>query len=160
MRRYSFTWSLTAATIRLAAFSCREPWVLIGFLSASTVPAYFELASRGRPTRVFVIHMTVFVGLLVLGWTAVEVGGREMTPSGWATVPLLLAILVRCGTVPAHCWVTDWFEHATFGIAILIRRPAGRRLCRLRLVSPMAPAGSLHGLVDRLADHAPSTRRG
>ena len=40
---------------------------------------------------------------------------------------------IRCGTVPAHCWVTDWFEHASLGIALLyvmvhqqdIRRPLG-----------------------------------
>ena len=81
MRRFSFTWSLAAETIRLAMFSCKEPWVLIGLLAASTIPPYIELASRGRPTRVYVLHMALFVGLLVLGWTAVEIGGREAAPS-------------------------------------------------------------------------------
>ncbi len=76
MRRFSFTWSLAAETIRLAMFSCKEPWVLIGLLAASTIPPYIELASRGRPTRVYVLHMALFVGLLVLGWTAVEIRGR------------------------------------------------------------------------------------
>jgi NADH-quinone oxidoreductase subunit M len=146
MRRFSFTWSLTAETIKLATFSCEEPWVLIALLAASPVAAYFELASRGRPTRVFVIHMAVFVGLLVLGWTAVEIGGREVAPSTWATVPLLLAILVRCGTVPAHCWVTDWFEHATFGIAILFVAPLSGVYAAVRLVVPIAPGWALHGL--------------
>jgi NADH-quinone oxidoreductase subunit M len=146
MRRFSFTWSLTAETIQLAAFSCAEPWTLIALLAASTIPAYFELFSRGRPTRVFVIHMAVFLGLLVLGWAAVEVGGQQTVPSAWATVPLLLAILVRCGNVPAHCWLTDWFEHATFGIAILFVAPLSGVYTAVRLVLPIAPGWALHCL--------------
>src|SRR6516225_8669522 len=35
MRRFSFTWSLAAETLGLAAFSSREPWILIALLSAS-----------------------------------------------------------------------------------------------------------------------------
>ena len=50
--------------------------------------------------------------------------------SFWATVPLLAAILIRCGTVPVHCWLTDWFEHASLGIALLYVHSAGRRVCR------------------------------
>jgi NADH-quinone oxidoreductase subunit M len=146
MRRFSFTWSLAAETIRLAMFSCKEPWILIGLLAASTIPPYIELASRGRPTRVYVLHMALFVGLLVLGWSAVEIRGREATPTAWATIPLLLAILVRCGTVPAHCWVTDWFEHATFGIAILLVAPLSGVYAAVRLVLPIAPDWVLHSI--------------
>jgi NADH-quinone oxidoreductase subunit M len=146
MRRFSFTWSLAAETMQLALFSCKEPWLLIGLMAATTVPPYIELASRGRPTRVYVLHMAVFLALLVLGWTAVEVRGRGAAPGAWATVPLLLAILVRCGTIPAHCWVTDWFEHATFGIAILLVAPLGGVYTAVRLVLPIAPEWILHGL--------------
>ena len=39
-------------------------------------------------------------------------------------------VLVRCGTVPAHCWVTDWFEHASFGIALFVHAPLERGLRR------------------------------
>jgi NADH-quinone oxidoreductase subunit M len=146
MRRFSFTWSLAAETIQLALFSCKEPWLLIGLMAASTIPPYVELASRGRPSRVYVLHMAVFVGLLVLGWTAVEVGGRSAAPGAWAMVPLLLAVLIRCGTIPAHCWVTDWFEHATFGIGILFVAPLGGVYTAVRLVLPIAPEWVLHGL--------------
>ena len=146
MRRFSFTWSLAAESIRLAMFSSKEPWVLIGLLAASTVPPYIELASRARPTRVYVLHMALFVGLLVLGWAAVEIRGRGTAPSAWATIPLLLAVLVRCGTVPAHCWVTDWFEHATFGIAILFVAPLSGVYAAVRLVLPIAPEWVLHGI--------------
>src|SRR5262249_22228551 len=34
MRRFSFSWSLAAESIRLATFSCKEPWPLIALLTA------------------------------------------------------------------------------------------------------------------------------
>ena len=139
MRRFSFSWSLAAETIRLATFCCKEPWVLIALLTASTVPPYVELVNRGRPTRVYTLHMALFVVLLVLGWAMVEAGGRDAVPSAWATVPLLVAILVRCGTVPAHCWMTDWFEHASLGIALLFVLPLSGVYAAVRLVLPIGP---------------------
>ena len=42
------------------------------------MPPYIELVNRGRPTRVYVLHMALFVGLLVLGWAAVELRGRDV----------------------------------------------------------------------------------
>jgi NADH-quinone oxidoreductase subunit M len=140
MRRFSFSWSLVAESIRLSNFSCTEPWIIIALLAISTIPPFVELVNRGRPTRLYVLHMALFVGLLVLGWGAVGLSGG---PSGiapwWATVPLLLAILVRCGTVPAHCWVTDWFEHASPGLALLYVAPLSGVYAAVRLVLPIAP---------------------
>ena len=54
-------------------------------------------------------------------------------------MPLLAAILIRCGTVPAHCWVTDWFEHASLGIALLFVVPLSGVYAAVRLVLPIAP---------------------
>lgn len=147
MRRFSISWSLAAEAILLAAFSCKEPWILIGLLSLSTVPPYVELRNRARPTRVYVLHMAIFVGLLVLGWSAVEIGGHP--PSGapwWAVTPLLAAILARCGTVPAHAWVTDWFEHTSFGIALLYVIPLTGVYAAVRLVLPISPPWVLEGI--------------
>ncbi len=90
--------------------------------------------------------MMLFVGLLVLGWSAVELRGRDAIPTALASILLLLATLVRCGTVPAHCWVTDWFEHATFGNAILFVCPLGGVYAAVRLVLPIAPDWVLHGI--------------
>lgn len=146
MRRFSFSWSLAAEAMRLAMFSCKEPWPLIGLLAIMTVPGYIELASRGRPTRVYVIHMGVYLGLLILGWAAVEFTGRDGPPAAWAVVPLLMGIMVRCGTVPAHCWVTDWFEHASLGIALLFVAPLSGVYAAIRLIWPIAPEWALHGL--------------
>lgn len=139
MRRFSFSWSLTAEAIRLATFACKEPWVLVALLALSTIPPYIELLNRGKPTRVYVLHMALFVFLLVLGWSFVDLDGHHTTQTALATVPLMLAILVRCGTIPAHCWVTDWFEHASFGNALLYATPLAGVYAAVRLVLPIAP---------------------
>jgi NADH-quinone oxidoreductase subunit M len=144
MRRYSFSWSLAAEAIRLATFSCKEPWILVGLLSISTVPPYVELLNRGRPTRLYVLHMALFVSLLVVGWSLVEWTSRSMAHAAawWATLPLLAAILIRSGSVPVHCWITDWFEHASLGIALLYVTPINGVYAAIRLVLPYEPEPS------------------
>jgi NADH-quinone oxidoreductase subunit M len=147
MRQFSFSWSMVAETTRLLTFSCKEPWVLIALLAISTVPPYVELRNRRRPTRVYVLHMALFVGLLVAGWSAVTLGGGPQTTAPWwAAVPLLVAILVRCGTVPAHCWVTDWFENASLGIAVLFVIPLSGVYVAVRLVLPIGPGWVLQSI--------------
>jgi NADH-quinone oxidoreductase subunit M len=140
MRRYSFSWSLASKAIRLATFSCHDPWTLIGLLTISTIPPYVELRNRHRPTRVYLIHMAIYVVFMAIGWALVE----SVRPSSgpvvwWATIPLVIAILVRCGTVPLHCWVTDWFEHASLGIALLFVIPLSGVYAATRLLLPIAP---------------------
>jgi NADH-quinone oxidoreductase subunit M len=146
MRQFSFSWSLASEAIRLAMFSCRASWLLVALLAVCTVPPYLELRNRQRPTRVYVLHMLLFVGLMTLGWAAAPAQVGQTTPSAWATVPLLLAILVRCGTVPAHCWVTDWFEHASSGNALLFVIPLPGVYAAVRLVLPIAPGWVLQSI--------------
>jgi len=139
MRRFSFSWSLVAETIRLATFSTKDPWVLIGLLAALTIPPYVELRNRGRPTRVYLLHMGLFVGLLVAGWAAIESGGPWSSPPTWGILLVLAAVLIRCGTVPAHCWVTDWFDNASFGNALLYVVPLSGVYAAVRLLLPVSP---------------------
>ena len=139
MRRFSNSWSLVSEAIRLAMFSCKASWLLVGLLAVCTVPPYFELKNRVRLTRVYVLHMGLFVGLMVVGWAGVAASAGRSAPPTWATVLLMAAILVRCGTVPAHCWVTDWFEHTSFGIAMLFVTPLPGVYAAVRLVLPIAP---------------------
>ncbi|MBI3863850.1 MAG: oxidoreductase [Planctomycetia bacterium] len=140
MRRYSFSWSLAAEAIRLATFSCEEPWVLVGLLASLTVPPYVELVNRGCPTRVYTLHMALFVALLVAGWAIVDTApGVSSVRAQVGVILLMAAILVRCGTIPVHCWITDWFEHASFGIAILYVVPLSGVYAAVRLVLPIAP---------------------
>jgi NADH-quinone oxidoreductase subunit M len=69
VRRFSFAWTLATSAIALAALACREPWGIIALLCAETMFPFLELRARGKPTRVYVLHMAAFVGLLVLGWS-------------------------------------------------------------------------------------------
>jgi NADH-quinone oxidoreductase subunit M len=140
MRRFSFSWSLAAEVIRLLTFSCREPWVLIGLLAVATVPPYLELRNRQRPTRVYVVHMAVFVALMIGGWWVIENSEHSSAPPAWwVTLPLVAGILIRCATVPAHCWLTDWFEHASLGIAMLYVIPLSGVYSVVRLILPVGP---------------------
>ena len=66
--------------------------------------------------------------------------------SDWAAACLLAAVLIRCGTVPAHCWLTDWFEHASFGNALLFATPLTGVYVAVRLVLPVAPDWALQGI--------------
>ncbi len=146
MRRFSSAWSLTAEAIRLAAFSCKEPWLLIALLAAGTVPGYIELVNRGKPTRVYLLHMILFVGLMTAGWSVVESGDGDSTATAWGTGLLMAAILIRSGAIPAHCWLTDWFEHASFGNALLFVTPLTGVYAAVRLVLPIAPDWVLQGI--------------
>ena len=148
MRRFSISWSLAAEVVRLATFSCRDPWPLVILLCISVVPPYIELRNRRRATRVYVIHMAAFVVLLVLGQAAVSwaTGGRPGLAPWWAILPLLAAILIRNATIPVHCWLTDWFEHASLGNAILYVVPLNGVYAAVRLLLPVAPGWVLSGI--------------
>lgn len=139
MRRFSLSWSLAAETISIATFSCEDPRWLIGLMAVSTLPPFLELWNRGRPTRVYVLHMGLFVVLLVAGWAAVESVGTSSPQPAWAILPLLAAVLIRCGSVPAHCWVTDWLENASFGNALLFVAPLSGVYAAVRLILPIGP---------------------
>ena len=147
VRRYSLSWSLAAEVIRLATFSCQEPWVLVALLAAATAPPAIELVNRGRPVRLYALHTALFVVLLMSGWAAVDAAGDVGSPLAQAGIILLMAaILVRCGTIPVHCWVTDWFEHASLGIAILYVVPLSGVYAAVRLVLPIAPEWILRSI--------------
>lgn len=146
MRRFSLSWSLYSEAIRLATFGCSVPVALVALLTISTVPPFIELRNRGQATRAYVLHMGLFVGLLVLGWALVEPHGGHDAQSACGVVSLLVAVLIRCGTVPAHGWVTDWFERASFGNAVLFVTPLTGVYAAVRLVLPLAPDWILQGL--------------
>lgn len=141
MSRFSFAWLLVGDSLRLAVFALTGPRELGILLALNTLPPYFELRRRGRPTRVYVLHMGLFVALLFAGLGAGAVGA-----DGTASVLLLLAVLVRSGTVPAHVWVPDLFENCSFGTALLFVTPIAGMYVAVRLVLPTAPDWVLTGI--------------
>jgi NADH-quinone oxidoreductase subunit M len=120
--------------------------MLIALLIAGTLTPVVELRDRGRPTRIFVLHMILFAGLLIVGWASVDSAVNVSDQTAWATVPLLAAVLVRCGAVPVHIWLTDWIDEASFGNAVLFVTPLTGVFAAVRLVLPIAPDWVLHSL--------------
>jgi len=47
---------------------------------------------------------------------------------------------------PLHCWMTDLFENASFGTALLFVTPMAGAYAAVRLVLPVAPDWALHGI--------------
>jgi NADH-quinone oxidoreductase subunit M len=146
VRRFSFWLTLLSEAVTLATFACREPWPLIVLLSLGTISPYLELRRRGKPARVYVLHMALFVALSALGWGLVTVDGVGREHSLWVLVPLLLAVLIRVGLVPFHCWVTDLFEHAALGRSLLFMLPITGAYAAIRLLVPIAPDWVLRGI--------------
>jgi NADH-quinone oxidoreductase subunit M len=145
--RFSFALMLLSETMRLAAFGCKEGWALVALMVAALPPVLLELIARRKPTRVFLLHQGLFVILLVGGWALVEAGSP-----GWGATALLGAVLLRSGVVPFHCWITDLFENASFGNALLFVTPLAGAYVAARLVLPIAPDWVLRtlGLVSLL----------
>ena len=150
--RFSLGWTLFAESVLLATFSCREGWTLIGLLALGTVPPWFELRyRRHEATRAYVLHMGLFVMLLVAGWSMIPadaIGHPEAITMSTVIGGMLLtaATLIRSGIAPLHCWMTDLFERATFGTALLFVVPMPGAYAVMRLVLPIAPDWALQSI--------------
>lgn len=145
-RRFSFAWNSFSESILMATLACKEPWGVIALLTLSTVPPALELMARGKSIRIYALHMGLFVALMVIGYALVEQAGREATQSAWAMTPLIAAVLIRSGVCPVHCWMTDLFENATFGTALLFVTPMAGAYAAMRLVMPIAPDWALQSI--------------
>ncbi|WP_182866780.1 proton-conducting transporter transmembrane domain-containing protein [Rhodopirellula sp. JC639] len=144
--RFSLKLTLVSECLMLATFSCRSSWMLIALLIVSTVPPYLELRKRGRCTRIYVLHMALSAALLPIGYgwlSAVDQTGSAILIPG---ALLTAAALIRSGIFPFHLWMTDLFEKATFGTAILFSTPLVGAYAVMRLVLPIAPSWALQSI--------------
>ncbi|MBX6311499.1 MAG: oxidoreductase [Isosphaeraceae bacterium] len=146
VREFSFARLLVSEAILLATLACKLPWGVIALLAAGTVPPYLELRKGRKPRRVYALHMVLFVALLCLGQLLLGAGDRSAGLSTPAIVLLASAVLLRSGVVPVHCWMTDLFEHATFGTALLFVTPMVGVYGVTRLVLPVAPPWVLQAI--------------
>lgn len=147
VRRFSFSANLLALSLLIATFSCRAPWGIVVLLALGTLPPLWDLRNRRKPTGVYVVHMTAYVVLLTLGWWMTS---HDHAPdrghSIWMLLPLVLAVLIRCGMAPFHCWITDLFEHASFGTALVFVTPMTGVYAAVRLILPNASNEVMHVL--------------
>lgn len=146
MRRFSLAWSLISVAVRLAILGSEASWTLVALLVACVVPPYMELRDRGKPRRIYALHMSLFAVLLVVGWAMIDFAPDRSEAARWASVPLFLAILIRCGAAPFHTWITEWFEHASFGNALLFVTPLVGVYAALRMAMPIVPDGALQAI--------------
>lgn len=136
LNRMSLSGHLFSESLRLGMFatSPEQPWLLIALLILSMVPPWIEIVRRGNSPRIFLAHMIPFAILLILGWLLVCSGASAL-----GSFLLLLAMLLRIGTFPVHLWISDLFNQASFGTAILFVTPLSGVFMTLRLVMPIAP---------------------
>ncbi len=144
--RFSFHWTLVSESILLATLACRSPWLIIALLAIATIPPWLELRKRGQCTRVFVIHMALVVTLLVAGQALAGSTATAANPPILAGCLLTAGALLRSGVCPLHCWMTDLFEKATFGTALLFVTPMTGAYAVMRLVFPIAPSWALQSI--------------
>ncbi len=144
--RFSLSWMLFSEAVLLATLSCRASWVLIGLLMVATLPPWIEMRKRGRCTRVYTLHMTIYLILLLAGWAWLKFTEEPGEVAYVAGALLTAAALLRSGVAPMHCWMTDLFEKATFGTAILFVTPLTGAYVAMRLVLPIAPGWALQSI--------------
>lgn len=141
--KYSFALGLLSLSSTLAVLSCRETWLLITFLALNAIPMYVDLRSRGKSTRIFAFHIGLSLVCFIAGAVIYQYSDSEFW-QGVAIVFLVTAVLIRSGCVPLHCWITDLFEHAAFGNALLFVTPLVGAYVAMRFILPIAPDWALH----------------
>lgn len=146
IRRFSFASSLVSEALTLATLACLEPWGIIAGLSLGVIPPLLELRKRGQTPRIFALSMGSCVGLLILGQLLEDYEGADRFQQWWASIPLLLAVLIRCGAFPFHLWVSELFQQASFGTALLFVTPMLGAYACVRLVMPVSPDWVLRGI--------------
>jgi NADH-quinone oxidoreductase subunit M len=147
VHRFSFSLTLISESILLATYSCRASWTLVALLALATFPPWIEIRSRGRCSRIYTLHMSAFVIFLFLGYGLHQFSNQANETAMVAGAFLTFAALLRNGIAPVHCWMTDLFEKATFGTAILYVTPLTGAFAVMRLVLPIAPDWVLHWIV-------------
>lgn len=143
LKRFPFRMNLISEFLMLATLACRSPWGIIGLMALQTLPLIWEIRSRGKSARGFIIHMALFVALLVTGWMLISSEDASREHSIFAITLLTIAILIRSGCVPVHCWMTDLFEKATLGSSLLFVSPMIGAYAAVRLALPIAPDWAL-----------------
>lgn len=150
--RFSLSGTLLSESILLATFSCRAGWLLIGLLALGTAPVWFELKVRRKEsTRVYMLHMALFVVCMSLGYLLLPNDAgvdleSPMTSTLIAGALLTIGALLRSGIAPLHCWMTDLFQRATLGTALLFVAPMPGAYAIMRLVLPIAPSWALQSI--------------
>lgn len=143
INRFPFALNLILESLILATLACRSPWGIIVLMALQCLPVYLEMVQRQQCTRVFVIHMGLSIVMLAAGWAMIDSARDQSSHSGFAIALITIAVLIRSGCVPVHCWLTDLFEKATLGTSLLFVTPMIGAYAAIRIVLPVAPDWAL-----------------
>ena len=146
LQRFSFTHALLLEALTMATLACREPWGVVLLLIAGAMVPWSELRFRQQSSRLYACHMGLFSFFLIVGQWLEDYQGQARFTQWWAALPLLTAVLIRCGVIPFHLWVGQLFDKASFGLALLFVTPMLGAYACVRLVLPIAPDWMLRGL--------------
>lgn len=143
LKRFPFRMNLLSEFLMLATLACRSPWGIIGLMALQTLPLIWEIRSRGRSARGFIFHMALSIGLFVAGWALINSENSTREHSIAAISLLTVAVLIRSGCAPLHCWMTDLFEKATLGSSLLFVSPMVGAYAAVRMLLPISPDWAL-----------------
>ena len=142
VRRFSFASVLVREAILLATFACKQPWAIAACWRRERFRPGWSCASETSRRECMSCTWRCSSALLVAGLALQSFAGSSSTLFVLSAVLLMAAVLMRSGIVPLHCWMTDLFEHASFGTALLVCDADGRSLCRGATgVAGCAPTG-------------------
>ncbi len=145
-QQFSFTRMLLSEGVLLALLSCKHPWVLVVLLVGQATFPWFELRALRKSTSVYMLHMSLFAGCLIIG-QAICSTSRGDHPPALGIVLLAAAVLIRSGVVPLHCWMSDLFENASLRNALLFVTPMVGAYAAVRLVFPLSPEWLLRVII-------------
>ena len=149
LRRLSFPRMLGAEAVRLAVFGWPGGgpagdgvWGFVGLVVLADAFPVWELVARRQTARLYLLHLVPFAACLAGGeWLLT--GGGDRTAGA---VLVAVAVAIRCGVVPAHGWVSDLCERASFGTALLAFSPGVGLLVAARLLVPVVPEAAGDGV--------------
>jgi NADH-quinone oxidoreductase subunit M len=95
---------------------------------------------------VFLLHMGLSLAALATGQFFIGANASASSTPIVAGCLLTIGALLRSGICPLHCWMTDLFEKATFGTALLFVMPMTGVYAVMRLVFPIAPTWALQSI--------------
>lgn len=144
--RFPFMLTMVSEAIAIATVSCTKPGLIIALLALSMVPVWIELRERRESTRMYTLHMGMYLGLLLAGWLLVDYGQHNQGIAWASAAMLMMASLLRAGVAPVHPWLTDLFSRASFGTALLFVTPMPGAYAVMRFVMPIAPAWAMQAI--------------
>lgn len=137
--RFPFSLTLASLTLTLTLLSCRTPGTIILFMAAQNILPLIELRKRQQIWQFFALHQAISLALVISGWLLLNPENLEATSSLAGVVLMTLGLLIRCGSIPTHCWIVDLFDRASMGTALLFVTPMAGAYGLVRLVLPVAP---------------------